>query len=97
MIFNIPHEEDIQELKGSLNSKCLYLTGIACSATTGNFVDYSNSAITTSHVLAECVFANPAAITTDVTWNTDTAGKLIMNGTCTTATTVNVVLIKKDN
>ena len=89
--------EELTELKGSLNSKCLYLTGIACSATTGNFVDYSNSAITTSHVLAECVFANPAAITTDVTWNTDTAGKLIMNGTCTTATTVNVVLIKKDN
>lgn len=84
------------ELKGSLNSMCLYLTGIACSATTGNFVSYSNSAITANHVVAECVFANPAAITTDVTWTT-AAGSLTLNGTCSTATTVNIVLVKKDN
>lgn len=88
--------EAIAELKGSLNSKCLYLTGIACSATTGNFVSYSNSAITANHVVAECVFANPAAITTDVTWTT-AAGSLTLNGTCSTATTVNIVLVKKDN
>lgn len=86
----------IQTLTNQANNKVLYLTGIACSATTGNFVSYSNSAITADHVLAECVFANPSAITTDVTWTT-ASGSLVLNGTCSTATTVNVVLVKKDN
>ena len=66
------------------------------SATTGNFVSYSNSAITADHVIAECVFANTSAITSNVSWTTAN-GSLILNGTCSTATTVNVVLVKKDN
>lgn len=87
----------IQTLTNQAENKVLYLTGIACSATTGNFVSYSNSAITADHVLAECVFANPSRITsTDVTWTT-ASGSLVLNGTCSTATTVNVVLVKKDN
>lgn len=88
---------EIQTLTNQAENKVLYLTGIACSATTGNFVSYSNSAITADHVLAECVFANPLRITsTDVTWTT-ASGSLVLNGTCSTATTVNVVLVKKDN
>lgn len=87
---------DVSALQTAATGKVLYLTSIACSATTGNFVSYSNSAITADHVLAECVFANPSAITTDVTWTT-ASGNLKLNGTCTTATTCNVVLIKKDN
>ena len=86
----------VSTLNTKATDKVLYLTGIACSATTGNFVSYSNSAITADHVLAECVFANPSAITTDVTWTT-ASGSLVLNGTCSTATTVNVVLVKKDN
>lgn len=86
----------IKTLTNKANNKVLYLTEIACSATTGNFTSYSNSAITADHVLAECVFANPSAITTDVTWTT-ASGSLVLNGTCSTATTVNVVLVKKDN
>ncbi len=77
-------------------NKVLYLTNIAVSAITGDIVSYNNNAITTSHILAECVFANPIAITTDVTWATS-SGNFRLNGTCITATTVNVVLIKRDN
>lgn len=79
-----------------LANKVLYFTGVACAATTGNFTSYSNAAITANHVVAECVFVNPSAITTDVTWTT-TSGNVTLNGTCATATTVNLVLVKKDN
>lgn len=79
-----------------LANKVLYFTGVACAATTGNFTSYSNAAITANHVVSECVFANPSAITTDVTWTT-ASGSVTLNGTCTTATTVNLVLVKKDN
>lgn len=77
-------------------NKVLYLTNIAVSAITGDITSYNNNAITASHVLAGCVFTNPSAITTGVTWTTS-SGNLRLNGTCTTATTVNVVLIKRDN
>lgn len=80
----------------ALANKTLYFTGVACAATTGNFTSYSNAAITANHVVSECVFANPSAITTDVTWTT-ASGSVTLNGTCTTATTVNLVLVKKDN
>lgn len=86
----------ITTLTNQAKNKVLYLSNIACSATTGNFVSYSSSKITSSHVVAECVFANPSAITTDVTWTT-ASGSVTLNGTCTTATTVNLVLVKKDN
>ena len=85
-----------QSLLGSGNidvGGALYLTGIAVSATTGDIATASNSAITANHVVAECVFANPSAIATDVTWTTAN-GSLVLNGTCTAATTVNVVLVK---
>lgn len=86
----------IQTLSSQAANKVLYFTGVACSATTGDFTSYSNSAITANHVVSECVFANPSAITTDVTWTTAN-GSVTLNGTCTTATTVNLVLVKKDN
>lgn len=86
----------IQTLTDQAANKVLYFTGVACSATTGNFTSYSNAAITANHVVSECVFANPSAITTDVTWTTAN-GSVTLNGTCTAATTVNLVLVKKDN
>ena len=86
----------VSTLNTKATNKVLYLTGIACSATTGNFVSYSNPAITADHVVAECVFANPSAITSDVIWTTAN-GSLTLNGTCSTATNINVVLVKKDN
>lgn len=89
-------QTNITNLQTAAGDKVLYLTGVTCSATTGDFVSVSNAAITADHVLAEVVFAVPSYITTNVTWTT-AAGSLKLNGTCTTATTASVVLIKKDN
>lgn len=90
------HLTEIEAFVADNERKALYLTGVTCSAATGNFVNYSNSYITADHVLAECVFANRSAINTDVTWTT-VNGSLTLNGTCSSATTCNIVLIKKDN
>ena len=87
---------EVTSLNEALSNKVLYLTSVACAATTGNFASVSNAAITADHVLAECVFANPAVIISDVTW-TSAAGSLTLNGTCASATTANIVLVKKDN
>ena len=83
---------DLQEELGG----ALYFTSVAISATTGDIATVSNAKITADHVLAEITFANPSAITTDVTWTTSN-GSLVLNGTCTTATTANIVLVKKNN
>ena len=82
--------------EGPAGPGALYLTGVACSATTGDFATVSNAAISADSVVAECVFANPSAITTDVTWTTS-AGQLVLNGTCAAATTASIVLVKKSN
>ena len=74
----------------------LYLTNIPVLATTGDISTVNNSEITSNHVVAECVFTNSSAIITDVTWSTS-AGILILNGTCNSATTVNIVLVKTSN
>ncbi len=86
----------INEIVGKITNKVLFYENVACSATTGNFATVSNSAITADHVVTECVFADPSAITTDVTWTT-AAGSVTLNGTCSAATTVTITLTKKDN
>lgn len=86
----------VQSALAALGDKVLYFTAVTCTATTGNFVNFSNAAITADHVLVECVFANQSAITTDVSWTTAT-GNIKLNGTCASATTANIVLVKKDN
>lgn len=83
-------------LNDAISNSVLYFSGQACSALTGNFCTVSNAKITANHVVAEAVFANPSAITTDVTWTT-ASGSVKLNGTCSTATTVNIVLVKKNN
>lgn len=93
---NTSVQERIESIESAQSGKVLYLTNLSVSAATGDIVSYNNASITANHVIAECVFANPSAITTDVTWQT-TSGNLRLNGTCTSSTTVNVVLIKKDN
>lgn len=76
----------------------LYFTGVTVSAQTsgGNFVSYSNSAITANHVLIDIQFANPAYVISDYTWTTS-AGKIVINGTTTAATTCYLILGKKQN
>lgn len=87
---------EVSALSSALTSQVLYFTSVACSATTGNFLTKSDANITADHVVAECVFANPSAITTDVTWTT-ASGSVTLNGTCASATTANLVLVKKGN
>ena len=77
-------------------NKVLYLTSVAVSAGNGNIATVSNANITADHVVAELVFANPNWIYSDITWTTAN-GSLTLNGTCYSATTANIVLIKKDN
>ena len=86
----------VQSAISAMANNVLYFTAVTCTATTGNFVNFSDADITADHVLAECVFANPAYITTDVSWTTAT-GNIKLNGTCASATTANIVLVKKDN
>lgn len=81
---------------GASSSSTIYLTNIACSAQTGDFATGSNANITANHVVAECVFAEPSYITSNVSWTT-ASGSVTLNGTCSTATTVNILLVKKDN
>ena len=86
----------IKSLSDAAASKVLFLTDVACSAMTGNFATVSNAAITADHIVVEVVWADPSAITTDVTWTTS-AGSLVLNGTCASATSATITLIKKDN
>lgn len=74
----------------------LYFTNVACAATTGNFATKSDSNITANHVVASVEYANPSAITSDVTWTTAN-GRVKLNGTCASATTCSIVLVEKDN
>lgn len=77
-----------------IGNDVIYLKNKTVSATTGDIATISDSRITPDHVLVSTEWGNPSAITTDVSWSTETAGQLVLNGTCTSATTVNVVLVK---
>lgn len=74
----------------------LWFTGVTISATTGDIATISNSAITANHVLGRIEWTNPSYITTDVTWTTS-AGSLVLNGTASSATTANILLVLKNN
>ena len=56
----------------------------------------TDSKITTNTVVLSIVFANPSAITSNVSW-TSYAGYITFSGTCTSATTANVILGVKGN
>lgn len=84
------------EIESTKVSGTLYFKDVPCSATTGDFASINNSAITSSHVVTSCIFADSSAITTDVTWTTADS-QLTLNGTCTAATTANIILVKKNN
>lgn len=88
----------INELDDKVSkTEVLYIKNIACSATTGNFATKSDARITANHVVTECVFSKPSAITSVVNWTT-ASGSLALNGTCTDATcTVSVILALSNN
>lgn len=94
---NIALADDVTTQINDVNKdKVLFFENVACSALTGNFLTKSDAAITADHVVTDCVFADESAITTDVTWTT-AAGSLTFNGTCASATTATITLVKKDN
>ena len=88
-----------QSLLGSGNVDVgggLYFTSVPISATTGTIATVSDANITSDHVLSFCEFASASAIGSDVAWTT-AAGSLTLTGTCTNATTAEIVLVKKNN
>ena len=74
----------------------LYFKNVPVSAMTGDIATISDPDITSDHVLAEIYFYNPEYISTNLSWTSGTSS-FILNGTCTTATTADIVLIKKIN
>ena len=79
-----------------IENRCLFFTGVTVSATTGTILSKSDSRITADHVLTSIVFANSSAITSNATWTTS-AGSLVITGTCSLATTADIILVKKNN
>lgn len=75
----------------------LWFTGVTVSATTGDIVTITDSAITRKYVLSRIEWDKPSYITTDVDWSTETAGVLTISGTCTSATSANILLELANN
>lgn len=65
-------------------------------ASNAEILRITDSAITTNTIVLECTFANPSAISGDVSW-TSYNGYISFIGTCTSATTANVTLADKTN
>ena len=92
-----PNTNCVQTTVGDeIANDTLFFKDKAVTATTGDILVINDERITADHVLTECVWGNSSYITADVTWTT-AAGSLTLNGTCTTATTATVTLVKKDN
>ena len=53
----------------------------------------SNSKITTTMNVTNCAFGNPSAIIGDMTWSTNTAGSLVLDGTISGSTTAEIDLV----
>lgn len=86
----------INELVTLLSKEVLFFPNVAIAATTGTLATITNSKITSDHVKADAVFANASAITSDVTVTSST-GSVTLSGTCTSATTCDLLLVKKSN
>lgn len=93
---SITMEKLASSLRSVIENKVLRFSSVACAATTGDFATVSNAAITANHIVVGLEFADPNFVTTDVTWTT-AAGSVTLNGTCISATTVDIILAKKDN
>lgn len=67
----------------------LHLTGTITSLP----VTLTNAAITDTMRVVECTWGTPSAITSDVTWTTS-AGNMVLSGTMSGSTTVDIILIE---
>ena len=77
-------------------NKVLRFDNITVNATTGDIATKNDDRITADHELARCEFGNSLGITSSVDVTTS-AGSVVLNGTCTSATTAKIILIKPDN
>lgn len=77
-------------------NKVLRFDNITVNATTGDIATKNDDRITADHELVRHEFGNLSGITSGVDVTTS-AGKVVLNGTCTSATTVKLILIKPDN
>lgn len=84
------------KLATTVKNRILYIEDVVCNAMTGDFAQVANNSIDEGYVLAMIEFATPAYITSNYTWTTS-EGFLKLNGTCSGATTCNVLLIKAGN
>ena len=87
---------NIQSLSTNLNSVSTALHGKALHITmpsTSSLGTINNSNITTTMRVVNIVWGTPANVTGNVTWNTDTAGQLVLSGTLSGATTAEIDLI----
>ena len=77
------------------NSKLVF-DSVPVSALTGDIIDFDDPRITADHYLARCVFADATAITDIVSppGLVTTAGNMTLSGTCTSATTAWIMLVK---
>lgn len=66
------------------------------AASSAEILRISSNLITENTIVLECTFANPSAISGDVSWNSYN-GYISFTGTCTSATTANVTLADKTN
>ena len=89
-------EEAMAGIYRDVGTGVLYFQNVPVSAGTGDIATVTNASITEDHIVAEAVWANPSTVSFDVTWTTE-AGRVTLNGNCSEATTVNLVLIRKMN
>jgi len=73
-----------------------YSTQTVSAGSNAQIMSISNNEISENHVLARIEWANPEYITTGYSWTTE-AGAFKLTGTCTAATTANVLLVRKGN
>lgn len=92
-------EEDVGTLQTDMESKSsvTYFTSQTVSvASSAEILRITDTSITTDTVVLGCVFADSAYVSGDVTW-TSYAGYVSFIGTCTVATTADVILGTKIN
>ena len=87
--------------RNSLAAKVLYYASQGVTVATSAQImripaSDTDANISTDSVVLECNFADPANITSDVSWTSYT-GYIVFVGTCKAATTANVVIGEKGN
>lgn len=86
----------LRKVGGGSGSISYYESQITSVASNAEILRITDSSITTATIVLECTFANPSAISGDVSW-TSYNGYISFTGTCTSATTANVTLADKTN